>query len=654
MHSETQRPDPDELLERLRREDNRSKTGHLHIFLGMCPGVGKTFAMLQVARQRLVEGLDIVVGIVETHARAETAALLEGLEILPRRALMHRETRLEEFDLDALLVRRPQVVLIDEIAHTNAPGSRHNKRFQDVLEILNAGIDVYTTLNVQHIESQIDTVRQISGINVQETVPDSILDIATEIQLVDLPIEKLLERMADGKIYPTDRADRAIQGFFKEHNLTALRELALRFTADRVDRDLEDIRRQQRSATPWKTNIRLLVAIGPGPHSEGLIRWTRRAATRLGCPWMVVTVEKSGVLSLDAQTQLSKALSLARQLGGEVISLTGENVANSLLQVARERNATQIIVGKSNRSPFDWRKSLADQLVESSEHIEVCVVPHGVSTRDRQATARWTPVDHSLPTAEYAAVMGIIVAIAAVGRVFLPVIGESSVALVFLLAVVVAAMFFRRGPVFVMATVSALTWDYFFIPPYFSFTISKPEDWILFGMFFFVALAMGHLTSRLRLREAAEYRRLRLTNALLSVTQSAALSPNFDKGLADALGTIHDLFDADTALIARSVDRLLLSPPHPASQFQPDERERSVADWCFRNKLCAGRFTETLPTSSATWFPLQTSTATMGVLGVRFGHISHLDFQTRQAIEALGLQLALALEKEEAINPRLV
>lgn len=628
-------------------ERTASKSGRLHIFLGMCPGVGKTYAMLQMARQRINDGVEVLAGIIETHGRHETAALLEGMHVLPRMQLEHRGVMLEEFDLDAALTQRPQLVLVDELAHTNAPGARHAKRYQDVLELMDAGIDVYTTLNVQHIESQVDIVRQISGVVIQETVPDSILDIAHEIQLIDLSVEKLLERMADGKVYLSERAEQAVSGFFREGNLTALRELALRFTAERVDRDLEDIRRLKRVRTPWRTNARLMVGVGPSPYSESLIRWTRRAATRLNCPWMVVWVEGSRVLTPKEQARLTRALALARKLGGEVVSVTGENISESLLQVARERNVTQIVVGKPDKPSF-WRKSLADKLILGSGDIDVCVVrPLAAAENSRAA-----PLREALPDSvigEYSWVLVSVFAIASLCWGAVGYTGYMFVALVFLLAVVLAALRFRRGPVLTMAALSALCWNYFFIPPIFTFHISKPEDFIMLGMFFIVALSMGSLTSRLRMREIAERRRLRQTDALLRVTQSAALAAETGKGLAEALRTIDELLGASTALVVRDLDRCLPKVTHQASTYLPTSKEWGVAVWSYENKQCAGRFTDTLPESAATWFPLQTATSLMGVLGVLMPRDARLDFTVRQTIEAFALQLALVLEKEHFI-----
>ncbi len=643
------RPDPDALLAQMRMADAVAKSGRLHIFLGMCPGVGKTYAMLQTARQRLKEGVEVLVGIVETHGRSETAALLEGMRVLPRKQLEHRGFTLEEFDIDAVLAQRPQLVLVDELAHTNAPGSRHAKRYQDVLELIDMGIDVYTTLNVQHIESQVDVVRQISGVAIQETVPDSILDRAHEIQLIDLSVEKLLERMADGKVYLGERAEQAVSGFFKAGNLTALRELALRFTAEHVDRDLEDIRRSRRVSSAWKTNARLMVGVGPSPYAESLIRWTRRAATRLNCPWLVVWVEGSRVLTAVEQERLTRSLGLARKLGGEVVSVTGEDVSEALLQVARERNVSQIVVGKPEKAGR-WSKSLAETLIIGSGDIDVCVVrPLASADKARNIVPLQEPLPDSI-IGEYSWAIVAIFAIASVCWGLVAFTGYMFVALVFLLAVVLAALRFSRGPVLLMAALSALCWNYFFIPPRFTLLINKAEDWIMFGMFFIVALSMGSLTSRLRLREVAERRRLRQTDALLRVTQSAALAAESAKGLAEALRTINELLNANTALVVREQDRSLPKAAHKASTFQPSHKEWGVVAWSYENKQCAGRYTDTLPESAATWFPLQTATATMGVLGVQFEDSARLDFVTRQMIEAFALQIALVLEKEHFIQ----
>jgi two-component system sensor histidine kinase KdpD len=642
------RPDPDALLAQVQREENQEKRGKLYILLGMCPGVGKTYAMLLLARQRQEDGLNVLVGVVETHGREDTAELLRGLTILPRRKLEHGGHTLEEFDLDAALKRRPDLLLVDELAHTNAPGTRHRKRYQDVLELLDAGIDVVTTLNVQHIDSQVDIVRQVTGVAVMETVPDSILDRAHEIQLIDLSVEKLMDRIAEGKVYLGERAEAAAAGFFREGNLTALRELALRFTAERVDRDLEDIRKARRVSTPWKTNARLLVGIGPTPYSESLIRWTRRASGRHGCPWLAVWVEGTQPLTAQEQDYLARGLGLARKLGAEVVHATGDDVAAALLEVARARNVSQIVVGKPNHRRL-WRPTLADKVIAGSGDIDVCVVRPVIGRPSNRPESKRR--EHGNSLWEYAWVLAIILALTIVCWWLEGLAGYTVPALVHLFAILLCAFRFSRGPVVFMAALSALSWNFFFIPPRYTFEVKEPQDIILLLLFFAVALSMGHLTTRLRNREIAERRRQLETDALLRVTQSAALMPEMEKGLREALAIINSVVHADTALIVRGLDHSLPEKIHPASTWEPFSTEFGVAAWSYSNKQVAGRFTDTLPQAAATWFPLQTATSVMGVLGLRpVGGNESLDFQRRQAVEAFALQLALVLEKEHFIQ----
>lgn len=643
------RPDPDALLAQVRREENQDKRGKLYILLGMCPGVGKTYAMLLLARQRQHDGLQVLVGVVETHGRKETTALLEGLPFLNRRTIAHGGHTLEEFDLDTAIQRRPDLLLVDELAHTNAPGSRHLKRYQDILELLDSGIDVVTTLNVQHIESQVDIVRQVTGVAVHETVPDSLLDRAHEIQLVDLSVEKLMVRLGEGKVYMGRRAQAAAEGFFREGNLTALRELALRFTAERVDRDLEDIRKARRVSSPWKTNARLMVGVGPTPYSESLIRWTRRASGRHGCPWLAVWVERTQPLTEAEQDLLARALGLARRLGAEVVHATGEDVSVALLQVARERNVSQIVVGKADRSVW-WRQTLADKIITGSGDIDVCVVRPVIGRPSKlpEKRRRFATKSHAR---DYGMVFGIVAVLTIICWEIEAVVGYTVPALVYLLAILLSAFHVRRWPMLFMAGLCAVAWNFFFIPPKFTLQVRALDDMIQLAMFFAVALCMGHLTTRLRTREVAERRRQIETDALLRVTQSAALAPEMEKGLAAAVKIINSVIHADTALVVRRLDHTLPAISHPASTWQPEEHELAVANWAYQNKSPAGRFTDTLPRAIATWFPLQTATSVMGVLGLRLSAEStSLDFSRRQAVEAFALQLALVLEKEHFIQ----
>src|ERR1700737_4919406 len=375
--SEAERPDPDEILTRLKREETAASRGKLKIFFGMSPGVGKTYAMLQAARQKQAQGCEGVIGVVETHGRQETGALLEGLPIMPRTQLEYRGTTLNEMDLDAILTWHPGLAVVDELAHTNAPGSRHPKRYQDVLELLDAGIDVYTTLNVQHVASRSDIVRQISGVTVSETVPDPVIDLADEIVLVDLTPEQLRSRLTEGKVYLGERAEWAAKNFFRESNLPALREMALRLVAEHVDRDLREIMSEEKIPGPWKSGDRLLVAVSASPYSERLIRYTRRLAASMEASWIVTNIERPRPLSQEEQTRLTHYLALARQLGAEVISTPGTDIGEALLRIARQHNVTQIVIGKPlgsrwtsflKRDPLRW-------LMRNSGNIDIHMIP---------------------------------------------------------------------------------------------------------------------------------------------------------------------------------------------------------------------------------------------------------------------------------------
>src|SRR6202171_1540768 len=449
--SEVERPDPDELLARMKREETAATRGKLKIFFGMSPGVGKTYAMLQAAQQKLQQGTEVVIGIVETHGRKETEALTEGMPIMPRTQLEYRGARLEEMDLDAILTWHPGLAVVDELAHTNAPGSRHPKRYQDVLELLDAGIDVYTTLNVQHVASRSDTVRQISGVSVHETVPDSVLDLADEIVLIDLTPEQLRARLAEGKVYLGEKADWAAKNFFKEGNLTALREMALRLVAEHVDRDLRDIMSEQKIAGPWKSGDRLLVAVSASPYSERLIRYTRRLAASMEASWIVANIERPSPLSQEEQSRLTRYLALARQLGAEVISTPGSDVGEALLRIAHQHNVTQIVIGKPLGTHWAgfWKRDPLRWLMRHSGNIDIHMIPSEESVQPRRDT-----IEERLARAPWRD-FGIALAIAAaVTALSLPIFGYtgySAVALLYLLAVVLAGMRLSRWPTLFLA-----------------------------------------------------------------------------------------------------------------------------------------------------------------------------------------------------------
>lgn len=644
------RPDPDALLASLQRDEQRSRRGKLKIFFGMCPGVGKTYAMLRAAQQELKDGTDLVVGVVETHGRAETEALLAGLPIIPRRTIEYRGIQVTEMDLDALLARRPRprLVLVDEFAHTNAEGSRHPKRHQDVIELLDAGIDVFTTLNVQHIESRADAVRQITGATVHETVPDSVFELADQIELIDLTPEALRDRLSEGKVYLGQHARAAAaDGFFKDTHLTALRELALRFVAERVDKRLRELRGTSPLKTVWRSGERLLVAVGPSPSSTQLVRWTRRMAAAQGASWIAVSVESSHALPPDDQRRREQNLALARELGAEIVVTHDENIAGALVRVALQNNATQIVVGKS-RSPLwlDWLRggSLVDRLLRSSGSIDIYVVP-AERLADKPGLLRidWETALTS-PVREYSDVFVVLGTLTLAGWFLVSFTGYLAVGLLYLLAVIVLSLRVGRWPVLVAGVLSALTWNFLFIPPLFTFTITKFEDGMMFATYFVVALVSGQLTARVRAQARHERLREERATALFHLTQALGVARTLDDAAFAALRQADGLFNAQTSLLLGDAEDALT--PHFAGSFTLSEKERGVAAWVWRNRKPAGRFTDTLPSAEGFHLPLLRDDTAHGVLVMRLPEDTLLTLAQRELAESFAAQLALIVERE--------
>jgi two-component system sensor histidine kinase KdpD len=642
------RPDPDALLASLDREEQRSRRGKLKVFFGMCPGVGKTYAMLRAAQQELKDGVDLVVGIVETHGRTETEALLVGLPVIPRRQIDYKNIKITEMDLEAILARKPRLVLVDEFAHTNAPGCRHPKRFQDVVELLDAGIDVYTTLNVQHIESRSDAVRQITGAPVHETVPDSVFGLADQIELVDLTPEALRERLNEGKVYIEGRAAMAAENFFKDTHLTALRELALRFVAEHVDKRLRELRSVGTLKTVWRSGERLLVAVGPSPSSTQLVRWTRRMAASQGASWIAVSVEGSTPLDAEGQRRLERNLSLARELGAEVVVTHDNEVAEALVRVALQNNATQIVVGKSRTAWWlDALRggSLVDRLLRIGGSIDIYVVPAERTSENPPTWINWRPTQAS-PAREYVGVFAVLAALTVASWFIVPHSGYLSVGLFFLLAIVILSMRVGPGPVFVAGIVSALTWDFFFIPPLFTFYIGKFEDGLMFFTYFVVAFFSGQLTARVRAQERNERMREDRATALLHLTQAVSSARTLDDAVFAALRQADKYFGAKTALLLDDGNGSALMP-HFAGSFSINDKERGVADWAWRNRKKAGRFTDTLPSAEGFHLPLVREDRSIGVLVLRMPPEVTLSLAQRDLADSFAIQLAQLVEREE-------
>ena len=645
------RPDPDTLLAAIQKDVARHLRGELKVFLGMAAGVGKTYAMLEAASQLQTEGVDVVVGYVETHGRAETEALLRGIEVIPRQKLDYRETTLEEMDTDAVLVRKPRLVLVDELAHTNAPGSRHPKRYQDVIELLEAGINVWTTINVQHFESRADAVKQITGITVHERVPDSILDLADEIELLDLSAEDLRKRLAEGKVYTPERIDVAANNFFRTGNLIALREMALRLTAEHVDHKLQDYMQLKHIAGPWKSGERLMVAVGPSPFSGQLIRWTRRMAYNLEAPWIGVHVQTVQTLSPNAKERLSRNLDLVRSLGGEIVTAAGENIVDALLRVAHQRNVTQIVIGKPGNRRWQsvfTRSSMIDRLINASGDIDIYVVT-GEKPEPERSPRQWsTHAERHSTWLQYASALltvGIVTGIDLLTVSMLPWVGYQAVGLTELLAVLLIAVYLGRGPALVAAAASAISWNFLFIEPRLTFEVSQVQDVILLILYFAIALFTGNLTARIRRQERQSRSSVERTMALYTLAHETATAVTMDDVLQTTVTQIGQVFDAQVAVILTDGSELSRQQ-HPCSSLPINEKDYAVASWTYHNRKPAGLFTDTLPVASAQYFPLLTPDRTVGVIGIRTRNRSRLSFEQEVLLLTFISQVALVIERE--------
>lgn len=631
------RPDPDALLTSLRKEEAAARRGTLKVFLGMAPGVGKTYAMLEEARKLRAAGRDVAIGYVETHGRAETDALAAGLPAVPRRPVIYRGLPLTELDLDAVLARRPAVALVDELAHTNAPGSRHPKRYQDVAELLDAGIDVLSTLNVQHLESRAGTVGEITGAPIQETVPDSVLDGA-DVEIVDLSPEELLQRLDEGRVYVPERAAAAARNFFREGNLVALRELALHVAAEHAGQDVREYMQARFIAGPWKTGHRLLVAVSPSPHSEQMVRWTRRLADGLRCTWIAAHVETSRALSDEEQARLTRHLSLAKALGAEVRSTADDDIVQGLLRIARAQNATQIVVGKPGPGaglPFWPSRTLLPRLVKESGSIDIHVIRAGPEKESAGAPFR-LPRLAEWPS--YVTALAFVGALTLFNLLLAPLIGVRSVALVYLVGVVALAMRLDRGPIYLAAALSALLWNMLFLPPVFTLYIRSLEDAMMFAVFFVIAVAMGQLIARIRARERMDRRREERASAMYLLTLELADATTLDQILRVSADNIERVFKAAATILLPGAGGVL--------EGDLAQKELATAQWAFDHAKAAGRFTDTLPMAEAMFLPLCGSGGVLGVLGLRWPSAAPPTIEQAAMLEAFQRHIALVLDRQ--------
>jgi len=642
------RPDPDALLARAKEEETRKTRGRLNVFFGAAAGVGKTYAMLEGAREQRAAGVDVVAGYVETHGRAETGALLRGLELLPPRLVEYRGAKLRELDLDGALARHPTLILVDELAHTNAPGARHTKRWQDVLELLDAGINVYTTVNVQHVESLNDVVAKITGVVVRETVPDSILEQADEVELIDLPPDDLLQRLKEGKVYVPELAQEAVRNFFRKGNLIALRELALRLTAERVDAQMRVYMRDHAIRKVWPAAERLLVCVGPSPYSARLVRSAKRMADRLGAEWIAVYVETPAQLRLpaEARDRVIQTLRLAERLGANTATLTGQKMSEEILAFARDRNVTKIIVGKPTR-PL-WKRiligSIVDALVEASGEIDIDVISGEADDISPVARVRRRAPMTDWPG--YGQAAALVAAATGVAWLMFPFFQLSNLIMVYLLGVILVATRHGRGPSILASLLSVAAFDFFFVPPYLNFGVSDAEYLITFAVMLVVALVISGLTVRIRTQAEAARQREQQTAALYAMSREMASTRGLEALVRIAVQHIGDVFRSQVVMLLPDAFGVLSPLSGGGPQFEMDSNELAVSRWVYEHRQPAGLGTSTLPGASALYLPLIASRGPLGVLGVRPAepHALEAPEQLHQ-LETFANQTALAIER---------
>lgn len=653
--AENDRPNPDELLADVQREEERARRGRLHIFFGASAGVGKTFSMLEAARVAKAGGAGIVVGYVEPHGRIETERLLEGLETLPFLEVRYKGITRREFDLDAALRRAPAIILVDELAHSNVtegePRPRHAKRWQDVEELLDAGINVWSTLNVQHLESLNDVVAGITGVRQQETIPDRIFDEASEVELIDLTPDDLLARLRSGKVYLADQVSMATERFFRTPNLLALRELALRRTADRVDADALEYQGKERISQPWLARDRFLIAVAPDDQAEQLVRFGKRFADALDAEWMVVSVETPALLKLSERERNRRidVLRLAESLGAETVTLDGPSAADALIEYARLRNVTRIVVGEVKRSGWRaWlRRSTATELVRRGSGFDVSVI----ARRDDAA-----PQPRDLPDSgpkkmrweRYWAALAITAGCTGLAFLMYPYFNLTNLVMVYLLGATVAARYLGRGPASLTAVSNVVALDFCFVPPRYTFSTNNLEYLLTFGVMLVIALVIASLVANVRAQSRVAGARERRTSLLYAMSRELAVTRSFNNLARVAIKHLAETFASSATILVPDAQGRLAFPKGEAPSGALPKPDLSVAQWVFDHGRPAGLGTDTLPAAPAQYLPLSGTRSTLGVLAVRPTQRRRLLLpEQRHLLETFAGQIALAIERSQ-------
>ncbi len=649
------RPNPDRLLANIKAAEESTGRGILKIFLGYAAGVGKTYTMLEEA-QRIKSSTDIVIAYVETHGRVETDALLDGLVIIPRKIVRHRGLTISEMDLDAVIARHPKLALVDELAHTNAPGSRHPKRYQDVEELLESGIDVFTTLNIQHLESLHDTIAQITGVWVRETIPDSVIDKANEIKLIDVTPDDLLQRLKEGKVYISEHIAQAISNFFRKGNLSALRELSMRVAADRIDNQVKDYMSAHTIRGPWPASERLLVCITPGRWGNRMIHAARILASQLNAGWTAVHVETPGSngLSPDQQEQLTSLMRLAEKLGAEVEILQGLSVSKTILDYSYKNNITKIILGK----PRDVHlrnilsRSVANQIVRHSKYIDVYIVSGKGQTVERSALPMSTPSNRWLG---YLISLGLVGISTLIGYIVHPFFNPTNIIMLYLLSIVVSSVYFGLGPSILASVIGVLAFDFFFVPPFMSFEVSHIQYLFTFLVLLAVGIIISYLTSRIRSQSEASLSRENETSTLYSLSKYLANNIGLQATITSVVDSAKERFGQNAVVfLPDKQGEQTLKPYYINPAISLDENEIAVATWAFQHQRTAGNMTDTLPDAMALYLPLSTANGVIGILALwPIEPENKLTVQQDRLLKAFADLASMAIERAqlaEAVN----
>ena len=645
------RPSPEAMLKLARTEEDKAVKGKLKIFLGYAAGVGKTYSMLSVAQQLKKEGTDVVAAYIETHGRPETDALLLGLESIPQLMVEYQGIMLPELDIDAVLARKPRVALIDELAHSNAPGSRHEKRWQDIQELINAGIDVCTTINIQHFESLNDVVAQITGIIVRETVPDLLLDQADDIRLVDITPEELLQRLSEGKVYIPAQAAKAMEKFFQPGNLIALRELSLRHTAIRVDEQMREYMEARAIPGPWPTMERLLVCVSGSPFSEKLMRVTRRLASEMKAPWSVVYVETPGVdtYSRENRERIWQDLRLAENMGAQVATITGTSISDALIDYALRQNITKIVVGKPAKSRLRefLRPPIVDQIIRNSGHIDVYVV--SIGSIDRKAMISTERRKKKISWRSFLSSVLLVLGASVISRILSHFVSPTNMVMIYLLAVVFAAVRLGRDPAIITAILSVLVFDFFFVPPHYTFAVADSEYMLTFLGLLTVGVVISTLVARGKERAEVMQTREIQTTSLYHLSRDLTSAADAEAVMQAVRYNIGESLQAEVMFFSPEKEHLKFVGNGVLTT--PELKEQAVANWVFHNQQVAGRGTETLNSAKYLYLPLKTSIATLGVLGIKLADgESYTSHQVRLLLDAFAGQTAMALERVQLVR----